>query len=132
MDASPADPLPGFATRLRALRLERGLSQEALADLAQLDRTYVSSCEAGRRNVTLRTICRLAGALRWTRVRSSLACVRVARVVLLLAKGAVCTMNANAQAIRRGSPHRTAVNTCSYPRHFPLVRGSGSLGGLLP
>ena len=63
MERSPSDPLPGFATRLRALRLERGLSQEALADLAQLDRTYVSSCEAGRRNVTLRTICRLSAAL---------------------------------------------------------------------
>ena len=63
MDVSPSDPLPGFAQRLRRLRIERGLSQEALADLAQLDRTYVSSCEAGRRNVTLRTICRLAGAL---------------------------------------------------------------------
>lgn len=63
MDAAATDPLPAFAARLRALRLERGLSQEAIADLAQLDRTYVSSCEAGRRNVTLRTICRLVGAL---------------------------------------------------------------------
>jgi transcriptional regulator with XRE-family HTH domain len=63
MDVSPSDPLLGFATRLRALRLERGLSQEALAAVAGLDRTYVSSCEAGRRNVTLRTICRLATAL---------------------------------------------------------------------
>jgi transcriptional regulator with XRE-family HTH domain len=63
MDAAAIDPLLGFATRLRALRLERGLSQEALADLAQLDRTYVSSCETGRRNVTLRTIYRLAEAL---------------------------------------------------------------------
>ena len=63
MDVSPSDPLHGFAQRLRTLRLERGLSQEALAAVAGLDRTYVSSCEAGRRNVTLRTICRLAGAL---------------------------------------------------------------------
>ena len=63
MDAAAPDPLLGFAHRLRTLRLERGLSQEALADIAQLDRTYVSSCEAGRRNVTLRTICRLAAAL---------------------------------------------------------------------
>ena len=31
MEHLPSDPLPGFATRLRALRLERGLSQEALA-----------------------------------------------------------------------------------------------------
>lgn len=63
MEHSPSDPLLGFAQRLRTLRLERGLSQEALAAVAGLDRTYVSSCEAGRRNVTLRTICRLAAAL---------------------------------------------------------------------
>lgn len=62
MDAA-SDPLLDFAHRLRALRHERGLSQEQLADLAGLDRTYVSSCETGRRNVTLRTICRLSAAL---------------------------------------------------------------------
>ena len=63
MERASADPLQDFAQRLRALRLERSLSQEQLAHRAGLDRTYVSSCEAGRRNVTLRTICRLASAL---------------------------------------------------------------------
>ncbi|MDO8950025.1 MAG: helix-turn-helix transcriptional regulator [Actinomycetota bacterium] len=52
-----------FGRRLRCLRQERGLSQEQLAHIAQLDRTYVSSCEAGRRNATIRTIARLAKAL---------------------------------------------------------------------
>jgi transcriptional regulator with XRE-family HTH domain len=63
MERSPSDPLAGFASRLRTLRLERGLSQEGLATVAGLDRTYVSSCEAGRRNVTLKTICKLSAAL---------------------------------------------------------------------
>ena len=63
MEVSSADPLVAFGRRLRTLRLERGLSQEQLADLAQLDRTYVSGCETGRRNATIRTICRLSGAL---------------------------------------------------------------------
>ena len=49
-------PLLAFGRRLKGLRLERGLSQEQLAGLADLDRTYVSSCEAGRRNATIRTI----------------------------------------------------------------------------
>lgn len=57
------DECTEFGRRLRALRVERGLSQEELAHRAGLDRTYISSCEAGRRNVTLRTICRLAAAL---------------------------------------------------------------------
>jgi transcriptional regulator with XRE-family HTH domain len=63
MEDSPTDPLLAFGSRLRRLRLDRQLSHEQLGALAHLDRTYVSSCEAGRRNVTLRTICRLSSAL---------------------------------------------------------------------
>ena len=62
MDRSE-DPVAAFARRLRRIRQERGLSQEQLASIAGLDRTYVSSCEAGRRNATIRTIDRLSGAL---------------------------------------------------------------------
>jgi transcriptional regulator with XRE-family HTH domain len=52
-----------FGKRLRQLRLDAGLSQEALADEAGLDRTYVSSCERGHRNISLENLCRLAVAL---------------------------------------------------------------------
>jgi transcriptional regulator with XRE-family HTH domain len=57
------DPRVSFGLRLRELRLAKGLSQEALADAAGLDRTYVSSCERGRRNVSLVNIHRLASVL---------------------------------------------------------------------
>lgn len=49
---------------MRELRRSRGLSQEALAHEAGLDRTCVSSCERGRRNIGLLNIHRLAAALR--------------------------------------------------------------------
>jgi transcriptional regulator with XRE-family HTH domain len=61
--ARSEEPVVAFARRLRRLREERGFSQEQLAALAGLDRTYVSSCEAGRRNATIRTIDRLSAAL---------------------------------------------------------------------
>ncbi|NTW28903.1 MAG: helix-turn-helix transcriptional regulator [Coriobacteriia bacterium] len=61
--AEERNPCTEFGKRLRELRLERGLSQEQLGELSGLDRTYISSAEAGRRNVSLKTICKLAEAL---------------------------------------------------------------------
>ena len=52
-----------FGQRVRARRQELGLSQEALARLAGLHRTYVGSLERGERNVALINILRLGQAL---------------------------------------------------------------------
>lgn len=52
-----------FGARVRQLRQARSLSQEALADLAGLDRTYISSVERGQRNISLRNIEAIADAL---------------------------------------------------------------------
>lgn len=51
------------AQNLRELREVRELSQEALADRADLHRTYISSVERCERNLTLETVERLARAL---------------------------------------------------------------------
>lgn len=52
-----------FAARLRVLRQQRGLSQERLAELCGLHRTYVGSAERGERDVTLRSLEAFAAAL---------------------------------------------------------------------
>ena len=52
-----------FGEQLKALRLHRGLSQERLAHLARLHRTYVGAVERGERNISLLNIWRLAEAL---------------------------------------------------------------------
>jgi transcriptional regulator with XRE-family HTH domain len=49
--------------RLRAERKARGLSQEALADLLAVHRTYLGALERGERNVTLQTLEGIAGRL---------------------------------------------------------------------
>jgi transcriptional regulator with XRE-family HTH domain len=52
-----------FAQRLRQIRQIKGLSQEELADLAGLHRTYVGSVERSERNVSIDNMERLANAL---------------------------------------------------------------------
>ena len=52
-----------FARLLKSERLARGVSQEALADLAGLHRTYVGSVERGERNVAVDNMEALANAL---------------------------------------------------------------------
>jgi transcriptional regulator with XRE-family HTH domain len=59
-----SDPLlDAFGAAVRELRQRRGLSQEALARIAELERTYLTEVELGKRNVTLLNIGRLAVAL---------------------------------------------------------------------
>ncbi|HEY7421570.1 MAG TPA: helix-turn-helix transcriptional regulator [Gaiellaceae bacterium] len=58
---SPAHLAYGLA--FRQVRGERGISQERLADLAGLDRTYVSGIERGERNPSLANLLKLATTL---------------------------------------------------------------------
>ncbi len=58
-----ATPAARFGINLRWARQRAGLSQEALANEATVDRAAVSVFERGRRNPNLRTILRLARAL---------------------------------------------------------------------
>jgi transcriptional regulator with XRE-family HTH domain len=48
---------------LRRYRQERGLSQEAFADLVGVHRTYMGGLERGERNLTLRSVERIAAIL---------------------------------------------------------------------
>lgn len=52
--------------RVRELRNIIGISQEELADLAGLDRTYITSVECGKRNISIVNIEKLANALNVT------------------------------------------------------------------
>ncbi|WP_265182882.1 helix-turn-helix domain-containing protein [Pseudomonas putida] len=52
-----------FGKRIRLLRMSAGLSQEQLANLCDLDRTYIGGIERGERNPALKNIYRLAKAL---------------------------------------------------------------------
>jgi len=58
------DPaLKKFGANVRARRESHDLSQEALAELADLDRTYIGGIERGERNLGLLNAIRVAKAL---------------------------------------------------------------------
>ena len=56
--------LQKFGQNVREKRESLGLSQEALADNAELDRTYIGGIERGERNPTLISALRIAKALK--------------------------------------------------------------------
>jgi transcriptional regulator with XRE-family HTH domain len=49
--------------RIKEIRKEKGVSQEKLALLADLDRTYINSVENGKRNISIVNIEKIAMAL---------------------------------------------------------------------
>ena len=68
-----AKPSPQFAgdpvlvalgAAIRRERSDRGLSQEALAVDADLDRSYMGGIERGEHNLTLMNVIKIAGALK--------------------------------------------------------------------
>ncbi len=60
----PADPVAAaFGRVLREQREARGLSQELMAERADVDRTFISQIERGIRRATLTTLYKLSGAL---------------------------------------------------------------------
>lgn len=52
-----------FGELIRNLRLAAGLSQESLADLCDLHRTYIGAIERGEKTVTIETAKKLADGL---------------------------------------------------------------------
>ena len=60
---SSKDVVTRFAGKVRSLRHKSGLSQEELADIAGVHRTYIGMIERGEKNITLKNIEKLAIAL---------------------------------------------------------------------
>lgn len=52
-----------FATNLKEYRMQQGYSQEKLAELAGLHRTYISAIEREQRNISIENIEKIALAL---------------------------------------------------------------------
>lgn len=57
-----------FSANVRLIREKKGISQEKLAELANLHRTYIGSVERGERKVSLINVEKLAHALNTTPV----------------------------------------------------------------
>ena len=52
-----------FGKNIRNFRLKKKLSQEELADIADLHRTYIGAIERGEKNITLKNIIKITKAL---------------------------------------------------------------------
>ncbi len=52
-----------YGKAVRDARIKKGMSQERLADLSELHRTYISDIELGKRNVSIDNIEKIADAL---------------------------------------------------------------------
>ncbi len=57
------DVLKAFGDRVRKIRAQLGLSQEELARIAKIDRTYIGGIERGERNAGIKNVHRIADAL---------------------------------------------------------------------
>lgn len=57
------DILTTFAQNVKIHRIKKGFSQETLAELSGLHRTYISFIERGQRNASLRNVEKIAVAL---------------------------------------------------------------------
>lgn len=62
-NSSDHPELLAFGGTVRSIRLEKGTSQEALADLAGIDRSYMGGIERGEHNIALINIKRISDAL---------------------------------------------------------------------
>jgi len=61
-----ASLLATFSQNLKTLRLEKGFTQEGLADACEFHRTYIGAMERGERNISLRNLEKLAAVLEVT------------------------------------------------------------------
>jgi len=52
-----------FGLNLKKLRLEKKLSQEELANLSGLHRTYIGCVERGEKNITIKNLYKISKAL---------------------------------------------------------------------
>jgi transcriptional regulator with XRE-family HTH domain len=57
------DPRVAFGKAVRSIRNGKGISQEQLADLAGIHRTYIGDVERGFRNISLVNMGKIAAAL---------------------------------------------------------------------
>ncbi|MGA2903070.1 MAG: helix-turn-helix transcriptional regulator [Candidatus Korobacteraceae bacterium] len=58
-----SDSRLAFGRAVRKFRLQKGISQEKLAELAEIHRTYIGDVERGTRNISLVNMVRIAAAL---------------------------------------------------------------------
>ena len=57
------DPLLGLGQNIRDFRIKKGLSEEALGRALKVDKSYISRIESGKKNLTIKSLAKVADAL---------------------------------------------------------------------
>ena len=113
------DALRRLGIRIRELRTQRGLSQEAFADVAGVHRTYMGHLKRGEKNVTFLSILRVANALG----------VTVSELLAGLEKGDFARI-ANRKAVSSTAKSRALEEVATLERSVRALKGL--LGEIAP
>lgn len=103
--------MKSFGKAVRFYRNKLGFSQEALADRAQLDRSYMSQIERGIKNATLNSIWRIAAALD----------AKPSDLLHLTEELAVAGEKAPALLDKKIAAHKSAVSGAKGPTTNPIL-----------
>lgn len=100
--------------RVRLMRNRAGYTQEAFAKVCGLDRSYIAGVEAGKRNISIENLFKIASALDLTLAELCDEGVPACRTILLHINGETFIMQSKTELTTELKDHIEALCECAY------------------